>query len=499
MKISSNVKNKYLAMVICLVFVITAAVADTEQVGGKKVYFIPVHGEINRSLTIFLRRSIEKAENEGAGYIVFDIDTFGGRVDSALQITTLIGSADFAKTVAYVTISPESTGVSWSAGALISFSCSSIYMAPGTSMGAAAPVTVGAEGSQAASEKVVSAVRAQMAALAEKNGYSKDIAKAMVDQDIELREIFVGGELRAAAAVEISDIERDAKKQGLTVETGKIISASGKLLTLTALEMEKYGVSSGTVSNREDLLEILNIPPGNVIVLEESATDRIAGILTGSAVTGILIMIGLVALFIEITSPGFGIPGTVAIVCFAVVFSSYALLGTVGSLELILFVLGIVLLILEIFVIPGFGAAGISGIVLIVASLVLSMQGFVIPSFEWQKNIFQRNLLVVGAGVISSIVAFSVLAYSLPKLRLFSHLTLETSQTADTGYTVQSPSESSRLLGKTGAAVTTLRPSGKAEFDDELMYVETEGEFVEAGVKVEIIEVSGNRIVVRKC
>ncbi|KKL48302.1 hypothetical protein LCGC14_2326880, partial [marine sediment metagenome] len=159
MKISSNVKNKHLAMVICLVFVITAAVADTEQVGGKKVYFIPVHGEINRSLTIFLRRSIEKAENEGAGYIVFDIDTFGGRVDSALQITTLIGSADFAKTVAYVTISPESTGVSWSAGALISFSCSSIYMAPGTSMGAAAPVTVGAEGSQAASEKVVSAVR----------------------------------------------------------------------------------------------------------------------------------------------------------------------------------------------------------------------------------------------------------------------------------------------------------------------------------------------------
>jgi len=100
---------------------------------------------------------------------------------------------------------------------------------------------------------------------------------------------------------------------------------------------------------------------------------------------------------------------------------------------------------------------------------------------------------------VSSIVAFSVLAYSLPKLRLFSHLTLDTSQTADTGYTVQPPSESSRLLGKTGSAVTTLRPSGKAEFGDELMYVETEGEFVEEGVKVEIIEVSGNRIVVRKC
>ena len=298
-------------MVICFVIMITAAFADTELVEGKKAHFIPVHGEIDRSLTVFLRRSIEKAEEEGARYIVFDVDTFGGRVDSALQITTLIGSVEFAQTIAYVTTSPESTGVSWSAGALISFSCSSIYMAPGTSMGAAAPVTMGAEGAQAASEKVVSAVRAQMAALAEKNGYSKDIAKAMVDQ-----------ELKAAAAGEISDIEREAEKQGLVVETGKIISAKGKLLTLTAMEMEKYGVSSGTISNREDLLEVLKIPDENVIVLEESAADRIAGALTGSALTGILIMIGLVALFIEITSPGFGVPGTVAIVCFAMVFSS---------------------------------------------------------------------------------------------------------------------------------------------------------------------------------
>jgi membrane-bound serine protease (ClpP class) len=499
MKISSGLKIIYLTILAGLFFVIAAAVGDTGPDEGKKVHFIPIHGEIDRSLTVFVRRSIEKAEDEGSGYIVFDIDTFGGRVDSALQITTLIGSVEFAETIAYVTTSPESTGVSWSAGALISFSCSSIYMSPGTSMGAAAPVTVGAEGPQAASEKVVSAVRAQMAALAEKNGYSKDIAKAMVDQDIELREVFVDGELMAVAAGEIEDIEREAEKQDQVVEIGKIISASGKLLTLTAMEMEKYGVSSGTISNRQGLLDVLGISPKNVVSLEESATDRVAGVLTGSAFTGILIMIGLVSLFIEITSPGFGVPGTIAIVCFAVVFSSYALLGTVGSLELILFVLGLVLLILEIFVIPGFGVAGISGIVLIVASLVLSMQGFVIPSFEWQKNIFRRNLLVVGAGVVSSIAAFSVLAYSLPKLRLFSHLTLETSQTADKGYTVQSPDESSTLVGKTGTAVTTLRPSGKAMFDEELMYVETEGEFAEAGVKVEIIEVSGNRIVVRKC
>jgi membrane-bound serine protease (ClpP class) len=210
-------------------------------------------------------------------------------------------------------------------------------------------------------------------------------------------------------------------------------------------------------------------------------------------------MLGLVALFIEITSPGFGVPGTIAIICFAVVFSSYALLGTVGSLELIMFVLGLVLLILEIFIIPGFGIAGVSGIALIVASLVLSMQGFVIPTFDWQKDLLKRNLLVVSVSVATSFITFGILAYSLPQLSLFSHLTLKTSQTVDEGYTVQTHEEASGLLGRRGLAVTTLRPSGKAEFGEEVMYVETEGEFVEAGTAVEVIEVSGNRVVVRKC
>ncbi len=498
MKTSLTVRVRALASFLILMIIIVLC-AGAARADDKKAHFIPIHGEIDRALTVFLRRSIEKAVDQNASYIIFDVDTFGGRVDSALQIATLIGSADTAETIAYVTTSPESTGVSWSAGALISFSCSVIYMAPGTSMGAAAPVIMGQEGPQAASEKVVSAVRGQMAALAEKNGYPKDIAKAMVDQDIELREVYIDGELRAAAAEEISYIEREAKKNGQTVELGKIISPAGKLLTLTAMEMERYGVSSGTMPGLEDLLKELNISETGIIMLEESPTDRAVGLITSSAFTGILIMIGLLALFVEITSPGFGVPGTIAIVCFAVVFSSYALLGTVGSIELILFVIGIVLLILEIFVIPGFGVAGISGIVLIVASLVLSMQGFVIPSFEWQKDIFRRNLLVVGVSVVSSFGAFGILAYTLPQLRLFSHLTLNTTQTADMGYTVQTQEEGLKLHGKQGIAITTLRPSGKAEFDDDVMYVETEGEFVESGQAVEIIEVSGNRIVVRRC
>jgi membrane-bound serine protease (ClpP class) len=464
----------------------------------KRVFIIPIQGEINRTLVVFIRRGIERAKEKNADVVVFDINTFGGRVDSALQIATLIGSAEPAMTVAYVTSGPESTGVSWSAGALISFSSNRIYMAPGTSLGAAAPVIMGPEGTKAASEKVVSAMRAQVAALAEKNGYPTGIARAMVDEDIVLKEVYVDGKLTVMTEEELKDAQREAKKTGKKIEEGRVISPAGKLLTLTAGEMQRYGVSSGTVRDMAAIFDDLGLKNPEITDLSPTAADRAVDFITSSAFTSLLIIAGLVALFIEITSPGFGVPGTIAIICFAVVFAGYALLGTVGSVELIMFVIGLILLILEIFIIPGFGVAGITGIILIVASLVLSMQGFVLPSFEWQRGVFRRNLLVVGLSTVSSFVIFGVLAYTLPQLRLFSRLTLSASQKAEEGFTVQTKEEDA-LIGKRGRAVTTLRPSGKAELGDEVLYVETDGEFVEAGTEVEVVEVSGNRIRVRKC
>ena len=483
---------------IAIAFLSSVSVSpnDTEPgVPPSKVRVIPVRGEINRSMVVFLRRGIERASREGVDQIIFDINTLGGRVDSALQMTTLIGSVRKAQTMAYITTSPESLGVSWSAGALISFSCSRIFMAPGTSVGAAAPVYMTQEGTQAADEKTVSAVRAQFAALAEKNGYPVNIARAMVDKDIEIREVWVDGALHVLTQDEIEDLRRS----GETVESGKMVSQKGKLLTLTAKEMERYGVSSGTVDSFEDLLDSLGITSYELAVAEETVADRAVGVITGSAVTSLLIAIGLIALFLEITSPGFGVPGTVAIICFGIVFASYALLGTVGSIELILFVIGLVLLIVEVFLIPGFGVVGISGIALIVLSLILSMHGFVWPRYNWQWSIFRRNILVVVSSAVGSIAVFALLASLMPQVRLFSRLTLQTEQTADLGYTVQEPNAVDTLLGKKGKAVTTLRPSGKAEFEGEVFSVETDGEFLSSGDSVEIIEVSGNRIVVRKC
>jgi membrane-bound serine protease (ClpP class) len=484
----------YVAIVIVILLIAFNLYAEDREVTPGGVWIIPLQGDIDRTMVVFIRRSIDRAVEGHAGYLIFDINTFGGRADSALQITTLIGSVEDIETIAYITTGPESLGVSWSAGAIISFSCDRIYMAPGTSIGAAAPVYLTQQGTEAASEKVVSAIRAQIAALAEKNGYPVNIAKAMVDKDIALKEVRVDGRLEV-----LTDEEIDAaKREGESVVVGKTVTDKGKLLTLTAKEMERYGVSSGTFSKTDDLLKSLGIADTAVTSVEKTYADKAVNILTSSAVTGLLILAGLFALFMEIMTPGFGIPGTAAIICFAIVFASYALLGTVGSLELILFVLGIVMLIVEIFLIPGFGVVGISGIVLIVLSFILSMQGFVWPQYTWQWDIFKRNILVVVSSVAVSVIAFAVLVSITPQVRLFSRLTLKTAQSTADGYTVQEEEDARRLVGKKGKALTILRPSGKAEIDGDILVVETDGEFIEKDAVVEIIEVSGNRIVVRK-
>ena len=480
---------------ILLIFLLFGALFPVFA-GENDVFIIPIKGDIDRALTVFIRRGLEEAKEANAEKIIFEINTFGGRVDSALQIATLIGSAE-AETIAYIPAIPESTGVSWSAGALISFSCDRIFMAPGTSMGAAAPVYQSSEGMVAAEEKTVSAVRAQMAALAEKNGYQKSAALAMVDSDIELLEAEINGELRLVNAADIELLQEETEAAGGSFKKGRIVSAEGKLLTLTANEMLKYGISSGAPSTREELYGMLEIDDPAETEAVSSTPDRLITLITGSAVTSVLILIGLGSLYIEITSPGFGIPGTIAIIIFAVIFTANGMLGYVESLEIILFIAGIVLLIMEIFVIPGFGAAGISGILLIAASLILSQQGFVLPEFEWETEIFRRNLLTVGSGIFGSIIFIAVLIQLFPRMRFFNRLVLETSQTREAGYSMQQNEENS-LTGLTGKAVTTLRPAGKAEFNGELKTVETDGDFIEAGTEVVILAVNSNRIIVKK-
>jgi membrane-bound serine protease (ClpP class) len=514
-----------------LVIILLIAILSTPLAGEAKetnrLFVIPVHGDIVPSLESFIRRHVSKAIDEGASVLVFDIDTFGGRVDTALQISSFIGSIKKAKTVAFIRSGPASMGVSWSAGALIALSCGEIYMAPGTSIGAAAPVTIGADGSmQPAGEKVVSAVRTQMAALAEKNGHPVKLALAMVDLDLEVWEVEQGGRVRLMTLQELERLEKERPKE---VRRIQLVSPKGKLLSLTAKEAERYGLSRGTVEDLDSLAKALRVE-GGIVELENTFADRVLELLTSGPVQALLILVGLVALFMEISTPGFGIPGTIAVICFLTLFGSNALLGTVGSLEIIMLLVGIGLLAVELFILPGFGITGISGLVLIGLALLFSMQDFVFPEFTWQWDILIRNLIVVGSGLLSGIVGVAALILLLPKVRIFDHLALKTmiygtasgasplgkqgeiltksEKGGKAGEGEPHASESipisedfqvipPELVGQEGRALTILRPSGKAKFGDSVYSVETEGEFVPQGAPVRVMYVRGNRIVVK--
>lgn len=495
---------------------------------GKKteaLFIIPVHGDIVPSLESFIRRHVSKSIDEGATVLVFDIDTFGGRVDTALQISSFIGSIKKAKTIAFIRSGPSSKGVSWSAGALIALSCSEVYMAPGTSIGAAAPVTIGADGSmQPAGEKVVSAVRTQMAALAEKNGHPVELALAMVDLDLEIWEVEQGGRVRL---MNLSELERIEKERPKEVRRVQLVSPKGKLLSLTANEAERYGLSRGTVEDLPSLAKTLGVE-GEIVEMENTLADKVLELITSGPVQTLLILVGLVALFMEISTPGFGIPGTVAVICFLTLFGSNALLGTVGSLEIIMLLVGIGLLAVELFILPGFGITGILGLVIIGLALLFSMQDFVLPEFSWQWDIFIRNLTVVGSGLLSGIMGVAALILLLPKVQIFDRLALKTmiygtaagvpslkqpgeipirrGEKIEKGESISIESDHLSedfrvvppdLVGQEGRAVTILRPSGKAKIGDAVYPVETEGDFIPLGTPVRVVLVRGNRITVK--
>jgi len=486
--------------IICLLFLISlvppfilSAQSETAQDGP--VYIIPVNEDIDQFLVVFLKRSIVKAKEAKSPMIILQLNTFGGRVDSALEITSLIGSVSWAETVAYIPSASGGTGVSWSAGALISFSCDRIVMDAGTSMGAAAPVYQSTEGMVMAEEKTVSAVRGQMAALAEKNGYPQSVALAMVDDDLELFEVETEEGVRLLTPEEIKNMER---LSGREVVLGRQLSAPDKLLTLTAGEMERYGVSSATVSGRESLYDHLKISGSSVVVLEKSQADWLVAFISSAAVTSLLVMIGLVALYLEVTSPGFGVPGTIALICFAVVFAASTMIGNMGSLELLLFLAGVVLLLIEIFIIPGFGVTGISGIILILLSLVLSRQDFVVPEFVWQWDLFRKNLLYVSLSLVGALALIGILMITLPQSRLFSRLVLKNDGESSATATRAEAVEQGERIGEKGKALTDLRPVGKARFGDEVLVVQTDGEYIDKDSEVVVFKKEGLRLVVRK-
>ncbi len=412
-----------------------------------KVYIGYIEGDIDLGLSPYISRVISEAEKNNADAIIFKINTFGGRVDAATQIKDAILSSKI-KTVAFI------NNRAISAGALIALSCRTIVMAPGSNIGAA---TVVDQTGQKVSEKYQSYMRSEMRSTAERNGRNTEIAQAMVDERIVI--------------------------PGLTDST--------QLVTLTSEEALKYKMTDTILTSINQVLEFIGHKDAELIKVTTNWAEDVVRFLNNPIISSILIMIGFFGLMAEIKTPGWGVPGTAGLIALALFFGSSYILQLASIVEILMFIAGVTLLIVEIFVLPGFGVAGISGIILIFLSIFLSLIGSG-PFITFES--ISMAIIQLAFAVILAIVLILLLAKYLPKSSLFNRLVLSEAEKAEQGFV--SVSEEQSLLGKSGVAVTILRPVGIAEIEGKRVEVISDGEFIQPGTEIKVIKVEGMRVLV---
>jgi membrane-bound serine protease (ClpP class) len=438
---------------------------------GQSVCILTIHEDITHNTLFLIRRGLREAEEKKAAAVVLDMNTNGGRVDVTEEIIRLLEHAPM-KTYTFV------NDKAYSAGAFIAAGTDKIFMAPGSVIGAATPVMlIPGSGVQelpkAYQEKLSSALRARIRATAQEKGHNPEVFEAMVDAD-----------------------------RGFTIDDTEI-TAKGKLLTLTGEEAAReYGdppkplLSAGTVRNLEALLEKVGLADARRLEVTPYGFEVLARWIT--MISPLLVLVGFLAIYIELKTPGIGVPALVALICFGVYFIGFFVAGLAGKEELVLFGVGIILLAVEIFILPGFGFTGMLGITAILVALVLAMTEY-LPGGPMLPTWPQLRLPVakVLGGFLGSIVGILIIGRYLPQTSLFRKMELSAATNAAEGYT-SSRGEAKALLGATGVAETILRPSGKGRFGDQLVDVVTEGDLIDKGQPIKIALVEGSRVVVTR-
>ena len=426
------------------------------------VYRVPIEGTIDLGLPPFIQRTLEDAESNEATAVIFDINTFGGRVDAATQIKDAILGADIL-TIAFI------NRRAISAGALISLSCEKIYMTGGGLIGAATAVDMtGKKGS----EKVISFMREEMASTAEKRGRSKEIARGMVDEDLTFTHLVIGGD-----SIKVDDIE--GRKDG-------------KLISLTTEQALKYKIADGTAENMEALLDSLGYSSFKTIETTENWSEAIVRFLTNPVVASLLTTFGFLGILFELQSPGWGVPGFVGLACLILSLSA-SYIAQLATMSDMLFVLtGLALILLEVLVIPGFGIAGLGGIGLMIYGLYLLL----LPDIPVGEEVLGQAMDGFLIGLVGAVIGVVLLAKLMIKTKFWEQLTAPDTQKKEDGYSNTFGWES--LQGETGNADTDLHPSGWVRVKDQRIFVVSEGEFIEEGKEIKILSVDGNRVLVRE-
>ncbi|HQU76837.1 MAG: NfeD family protein [Chitinophagales bacterium] len=427
----------------------------TDNAGsGPRVFYFEIHQDIMPSAWRTVQSALREADEADADYILLSLDTYGGLLDAADSIRTRLLSSNIPVIV-------HVTNNAASAGALIAMSCDSIYMSSYAKIGAASVVD---QSGNVMPDKYQSYMRGMMRATAEANGRDPDMAESMVG----------------------------------AIKTIPGIIDSGKVLTFTTSEAIENGFCEGKAETWQDALQLAGIEDYTLLRYEPSAMDKTMGLLLSPVLRGLCITFIFLGIYFELQTPGIGFPLAIAILAALLYFAPLFVEGLAANWEILLFVVGIVLLALEIFVIPGFGVAGVSGIGLIFTALVLSMvqnDGFNFD-FSGTGSLVEAFGIVMGAiaAAVIVIVAFFGRFLSSP---LFKKVALLTSENAVEGYNTNMP-ELSELKGVEGVAVSDLRPAGKVEINGDWYDAQTEAEYVLKGEQVIVLEVKNSYLVVRK-
>jgi membrane-bound serine protease (ClpP class) len=420
-----------------------------------------IDGEIGLSESAYVKRLIEAAEERGASALLIRLNTFGGRVDAAVAIRDALLDAPF-----HTGVFIDKRAIS--AGALISLACEKIVISPGGTIGAATPIvtTPGQELPEPVEEKYLSYFRQEMRVTAETRGRNGDVAEAMVDADIEVEGV---------------------------VEEGKLLT----LTTTTALEL---GIADHEAASVDEALAALGWQ-GPVETVGRSWAENLVGFLTSPAIASLLFLGMAILAYLEYQTPGFGAFGYSALVCFLLLYFSHYLVNLAGWEELLLFAIGVILVVIELVAIPGFGLLGIGGLVCIVASAVLMLMAGDFGDLTFENPFTVQALtrvlvsIVLALVVIAALVRFVALGGS--RGGVAGRLVLTGGLTSESGYSSHQTS-AGELVGKTGTALTPLRPAGKARIAGKRWNVETEGGFVEEGEEVRVLRQGPGRIVVRR-
>ena len=440
-----------LFFISCLIgFFPILLVAQNEK---KKVMVMEIKAEIDPRMSRYVKLALANAEKINADYIIIDMDTFGGALNDAKEIVDMLMDE---KRPLWVFINADAA----SAGALISIACDSIYMSPGATIGAATVVNGTGE---AAPDKYQSYMRSIMRSTAEEKGRDPRIAEGMVDENVVI----------------------DSLKQ------------AGKVITFTTNEAIENGYCEAKVESIEEILKRNNIETYEIETFELGASEKIIAIFLNPFISGILILLIIGGIYFELQTPGIGFPLFAALTALVLYLVPYYLNGLAEYWEIIALFTGIILLVVEIFVLPGFGIAGVAGITLTLVSLILIMLNNDFFNFEFVPlgDIIVATFATVG-GLTGGVLLLFFGGARLTKTKAFQRIALNDTQQKSQGYTVNTLSDT--LLGKKGVAYTILRPGGKVIIDEQIYDAFTRGDYVEKGDTIEVIGNEGITLKVRK-